>query len=255
MAGGVILASARHQMRVIVTAWKIPAVLGIIQPAVLLIVTVGTARHLAPGGASRLAIGVLLTASWSFTVWTGAGILQQDRRDGTLAGCVIAVRDFRLVVAGKSLGVSALSSLVVATTVATTLALMRQPVRFDSPALLLAGLVAVLISALVLGTGLSCVFLLSRFGPQISGALMYPIFLLAGFLTPLSALPRALQVLSAGISLRWAMRFLTGTIDGRFDGLAFGMLVGLTCGYALAGGYAFERVAAIVRREGTMELV
>lgn len=251
----VILSSARHQILVLRTSWKVPAILGIVQPAVLLLITVGASARVGAAAASRVATGVVLTASWSFTVWSGAGILQRERMEGTLACCMIGVRDLRLVVIGKSLGVSALSAAMIAATTTATLALIGQPVRFDNPLLLLLGLSCLLVSALVLGAGLSCLFLLSRFGPQISSALMYPVFLLAGLLTPLSAVPAALRWVSDLLSPHWAMRFITATVDGRFDVTAFAMLLVLTGVYAVAGGYAFARVSVIVRREGSLELV
>jgi len=249
------LAGARHEIRLILTSWTGAAILGIAQPAVLLVLVVGSVADPAPAEVGRGVVGVALTALWSFTVWTGAGVLQGDRQQGTLAACVIGVPDLRLVVIGRSLGVNIFAGLVVAATMTVTLALLRQPVRVGSVGLVTLGLALVLVSSMVVGTCLSCLFLLSRFGPQISAALMYPVFLLCGLLTPLTFLPAPLRWVSDGISMRWGMRLLTEAMSGRFDPVALGMLVGLTVAYAFAGAYAFARVTDLIRREGTVELV
>jgi len=252
---GVLLASARHQMLVFKMAWRIPAVLGVVQPAVLLLVTLSLPDRVTPAYASRVSIGVLLTSFWSFTIWTGAGILQRERSEGTLAPCLIGVRDFRLVLVGKTLGASAMSGLMIVATVALVLTAFRQPLRFDHPGWLAAGLAALLLSGLALGVGLSSLFVLTRFGPQLSAALMYPVFLLGGLLTPLSALPSGVRWLSWAVSLRWTKEFLTSTTTGTPDLFALGMVVVLTALYAVAAAVAFRRFSTYARRRGTIDLV
>jgi ABC-2 type transport system permease protein len=249
------MASARHEILVFLTAWRIPVVLGVVQPTVFLLIVLKAPTHVTTAYASRVAIGVLLTAFWSFTVWTGAGILERERVEGTLAASMISVRDPRLVLVGKSLGSNLISALVTATSVCVVLGALGQPVRFDHPGWLAVGLLVLLLSGTALGVGLASLFLLTRFGSQLSAALMYPIFLLAGLLTPLSALPVWLRWLSWGISLRWAMTFLASTVAGPPDLIALVMVCVLTTGYAAVGAYAFQRIATFVREKGTIELV
>lgn len=252
---GLVLASARHQLLVFAGAWRIPTVLGVVQPSMLLLVTLSLPAEVTPAYASRTSIGVLLLSFWSFTVWTGAGILQRERGEGTLAPCLIGVRDFRLVLLGKSLGTAVATSLMTVTTVTLTLAALGQPLRFDHPGWLAVGLLAVLLSGLALSIGLSSLFVLTRYGGQLSAALMYPVFLLAGLLTPLSALPQAFQWLSWGISLRWAMTFLTSTTAGTPDLFALGMVLALTAVYGVAAAAAFNRFSLLARSKGTIDLV
>lgn len=250
---GVLLASARHQILVFSTSWRMSVVLGVVQPTVLLLVTLSLSARVTPAYASRVSIGVLLTSFWSFTIWTGAGILRRERSEGTLAPCLIGVRDFRLVLAGKSLGASAISALIIVTTVGVVLAASGLSPRVDHPGWLVAGLAVLLLSGLTLGVGLSSLFVLTRFGPQLSAALMYPVFLLGGLLTPLSALPSGVRWLSWGVSLRWIMVFLTSTTSGTPDMFALGMVAALTTGYAAAAAMAFNGFSALVRTRGTID--
>ncbi|AEY85872.1 MULTISPECIES: ABC transporter permease [Streptomyces] len=251
----VVVASARHQMAVFVASWRWSVLLGIIQPAVLLSVTVGRTHRTGEAEATSAVVGILLVGFWSFTVWASAGILQRDRADGTLAACLTGARDFRLVLIGRSLGASLVSGLLIIVTLACGLVVLRQPIAVASPLWTLAGLAALFVSGLVMGAALACVYLLSRSGPQISSALMYPVFLLSGLLTPLTWLPVPLRPLSGLISLHWAREFLVGASSGTPRPGALAMVLVLTAGYAIAGGYAYRRVGDRVRAKGTLDLV
>jgi ABC-2 type transport system permease protein len=252
---GVVLAGARHQILVILGAWKTVLILNVVQPAVLLVVMLSTPSHVTAAYASNVSIGVLLTSFWSFTIWIGAGILQSERSEGTLGRCLIGVRDFRLVLVGKSLGASAASGLLITATVAIVLAGYGRSLQFDHPGWIAVGLAALLLSGLALGVGLSSLFVLTRFGPQLSGALMYPVFLLGGLLTPISALPSGIRWLSWGISLRWTMAFLTSAATGTPDRFALGMVAALTAGYGAAAALAFSRFTALARTTGSIDFV
>jgi ABC-2 type transport system permease protein len=253
----VLLACARHQILVSARSWHFYAILTIVQPGVLLLVTLSLPRRsqVTAYYVSQAALGVLLVSFWSCILWTGASILRRERSEGTLASCLIGVRDLRLVLVGKLLGTNAISMLITMLTVISVLAALRQPVRFDHVGWLVVGLLALFASGLILGLGMASLFVLSRFGPQLSGALMYPVFLLAGLLTPLSALPSAVRWLSWGISLRWTKTFLASTIQGSPDLPALGMVVILSAGYAIAAGVAFRRFTAVALKEGTIDFV
>jgi ABC-2 type transport system permease protein len=253
----VLLACARHQILVSVRSWHFYAILAIVQPGVLLLVTLSLPRRsqVTTYYVSQAALGVLLISFWSCILWTSANILRRERMEGTLASCLTGVRDLRLVLVGKLLGTNAISALITMLTVMTVLAALRQPVRFDHVGWLVVGLLALFLSGLILGVGMASLFVLSRFGPQLSGALMYPVFLLAGLLTPLSALPSGIRWLSWGISLRWTKTFLASTIQSSPDLPALGMVVILSAGYAIVAAVAFRRFTMIALREGTIDFV
>jgi ABC-2 type transport system permease protein len=252
---GVVVLSARHQMLIFLSAWRIGIVLGVVQPAVLLLITLSAPAHVTTGYATRVALGVMTISFWSFTVWSSAGILQQDRADGTLSACMVGVRDMRLVLVGKTLGTSLVSGLLILTTIIAILLAFGQAVSFAQPGWLVLGLVILLLSGLTLGVGISAVFVLTRFGPQISSALMYPIFLLGGLLTPLSALPAGVRWLSWLVSLRWSIDFMTSAADGPPNFFALAMTLVLTAAYGIGAAFTFDRFTAAVRAEGTIDLV
>ena len=228
--------------------------LGVVQPLVFLLVTLAPQTDPPAAEGTRAAFGVLLTAFWGSTVWSAAGILRRERTQGTLARTLAGVRDPRLVILGKSFGSSLVAVSLVTATVGGTLALLRQPVRLDGGGWLLLGLLLVVLSGTGAGLLVGSLFVLSRHGPQLSSALMYPVYLLGGMLIPLALVPDWLDWLSWGISLRWLQQYLVAAAGGRPDLAALAAAAALTAGYAIAGAWLFRRITDLARRQATVEL-
>jgi len=111
-----------------------------------------------------------------------------------------------------------------------------------------------LLSGTVLGTLLACVFIRTQYGTQLSGALIYPIYLVGGMLIPPDVLPEPVERLSALVSLRWASAFITHAVGGSVRLGELAVLCGLTIGYAVAAGWLFNRVVHNARSEGRLVL-
>lgn len=249
----VFVTSARHQMAV-VRAHPLFLVLGILQPLALLLVMFFARNRPIGAQATAIATAVLLMSYWGATVWQGAGILRRERSNGTLGASMRGVRSPVLVLAGKSLGATLLPALLTAATVATTLALLRTPVTIAAPGWYLLGLVSAILSGTAMGLLLCSLFLLTRFGPQLASALLYPVFLLAGLLIPPDFLPPAVRWLGWFVSLRWAQQFLVSAAGGAPDLGSLGLVGILTCGYIIGGVAAFRRIDHLVRSRGNLEL-
>lgn len=252
-AADVIATSARCQM-LIVRAHPLFLIAGVLHPVVLLVVMFFARGRPVGEQVTAVATAVLLMGYWGATVWQGANILRRERMQGTLAMVMRGVRDPLLVLTGMSLGASLGPAVLTALTVAATLATLGTPVAVASPGWFVIGLVAAILSGTALGNVLSSVFLLTRFGLQLSSALLYPVFLLAGLLIPVDFYPPGIRWLSWFISLRWAQQFLASTADGQLDYGALGLVGVLTLAYAIAGVLAFRWIGHLVRARGTLEL-
>ena len=228
--------------------------LGVVQPAVLVLVSLLPGADPSAEDGTRVAVGTLLTSFWASTVWTSGGILRRERFQGTLARALTGVRDPRLVVWGKSAGASLVSAATVAITVAVTFAVLQQPVRLPDPLSFALGLVVLLISGMTIGMLLGAVFVYSRYGPQLSSAIMYPVFLAGGMLVPLDALPSFTRWVSAAISLRWLQTYFTEAADGTGGGRALLAALALTACYAVAGSVLFRRILHHARVKGDLDL-
>ncbi|HEX6969474.1 MAG TPA: ABC transporter permease [Micromonosporaceae bacterium] len=230
-------------------------IIGVVQPAVFLMVTLGANPDLSPAQATRLVVAVVLTSLWASIVWMAGGILQRELELGTLAANVASPHPGFLVLLGKCLGatVRTIGAILLATT--ATLVVMGASIRLDRPVLLGVGLVTVVLSGTALGMLLSCLFLLTRYGAHLSSALMYPIFILGGLMIPVDLLPPVVRPVSTVISLRWAQEFLAGAAAGSARIPAFVLLVGLTVAYFAVAIWTFNVVVDRARRRGTLELV
>ncbi|GAA4952257.1 ABC-2 type transport system permease protein [Nonomuraea thailandensis] len=249
----VLLISARMQVS---EMRAMPAVVtfAFVQPTAFLLVALLPLTDSSPEKVTRIVIGVLLTSFWTSTVWGTAGVLRRDRSGGTLARSLTCVRDPRLMVIGKGLGYSLATIVLAGVTVTLVLLVLRQPVVVAHPVWLLVGLVAVLLSGTAIGLLVGSIFVITRYGLQLSSALMYPMFLLGGMLIPLEMVPWGLRWISYGISLRWLQQFLAGAAAGRIDLVPLALAMGLTMGYGLLGSWLFQRTIRRTRKEATLEL-
>lgn len=229
-------------------------VIGVVQPAVLILIVLGQQPDIDAGASMRLLTAVVLTALWNGTVWVAAGILQRELELGTLAANVTSVHPGFLVLLGKSLGATTRTVTAIVLTSAATVLLIGAPLQFRAPVLMAVGLLTVVLSSTALGMVLASVFLLTRYGPALSNALMFPIYILGGMLIPVSLLPEFLRPLSTVISLRWAQQFLVGAAAGQAETTAYVMMLVLTAGYFALGILTFNRVVDRARRGGTLEL-
>lgn len=252
-AASVFATSARHQVA-LVRAHPLFVVQGVLMPAVLLLVMFFARARPTGGDVTSVATAVLLMSYWGSTVWQGAVILVRERNAGTLAAFMRGVRDPMFVLTGRSFGASLAPALLTAATVAVVLVALGEWLVVADPGWFAVGLVAALVSGTALGTILSSLFLLTRYGAQLASALLYPVFLLAGLLIPVDFFPAAVRWLGWFVSLRWAQEFLVSAAAGTPDFAALGLVGVLTLAYAVAGVIAFRRIDTLARKRGTLEL-
>jgi ABC-2 type transport system permease protein len=229
-------------------------VLGVLQPATFLTITLRAADRLDTATVNRLTVAVVLTVLWNTTVWVAGSILRTELRQGTLATALTSAYPGYVVLFGKCLGALTHASGVIAVATAGTLLATRTSIDVLRPGWALLGAGLTLLSGTVLGTLLACLFIRTQHGPQLSGALMYPIYLLGGMLIPPQFLPEPLQWLSNAISLRWASAFITHAVEGAVRYVELAVLVGLTLVYAAVAIWTFTRVVNHARIEGRLVL-
>lgn len=229
-------------------------VLGVIQPAVFLAITLRTVDQSDAATTDRITVAVVLTVLWNTTIWVAGGILRGEVRGGTLAANLTGAHPGYLILFGKCLGALAHASVVIIGSTAATLLVTQTPMHVQRPGWALVGALVALLSGTVLGTLLACVFIRTQYGTQLSGALIYPIYLVGGMLIPPDVLPEPVERLSALVSLRWASAFITHAVGGSVRLGELAVLCGLTIGYAVVAIWLFSRVVHNARSEGRLVL-
>ncbi len=230
-------------------------IIGIVQPAVFLAVTLlarGAGGDVNP---AALALGIALVGLWSTTIWQTGFVLRGERTEGTLAPVLSRPASLGVVLAGKATASTVRSSLFVIPTVAFAMLVAGETVPVRDPLAMLAAAVAVLISASVFGILVGCLFVLTRAAYRIAEAATYPIFILGGLVVPLDLLPGWLHPVSWVVSLHWGAELLRAAAAGVAPpGHAWPMLIATTAAYGLLAALLFDKMVDRVRRDGTLEL-
>jgi ABC-2 type transport system permease protein len=135
----------------------------------------------------------ILWTMWSTAVWTGGGVVRDDRWQGRLELHAAAPTGYGLVVAARVAAVVLLSLLVVPITLFTAWVTYGINIELLHPVLLI--VVLVLTTAAITGTGIifSSLTILSRAAITFQSSASYPLLLLGGVFVPLSLLPDWVQ--------------------------------------------------------------
>jgi len=227
----------------------------VVQPVVLTLFVVAPLPASERTHALARAVAVLLVTLWSTAVWLAGNVLQEERFQGTLPANLIGARSGLVVFFGKTAGASAVGTLITAcSTVLTAFALgvRASPVQV---LLLLPVLVLAAATICVAGFALACLFLLTRFGGQIGGALIYPMFVFGGVLVPRDRLPSGIDLIPLANGLHWLQRFVISAVSGTPMSGYLAVAVALLAVYAAVTAYAYRRIVAYAHRTGSFDLV
>jgi ABC-2 type transport system permease protein len=204
-----------------------------------------------------LVVGMLANLAWSATVWGAGNALQSEIYDGTVNAVLIAPARTAAVVLGHGIGgiVWGFPGLI-----ACILIGFPFGAHYDIGHPIAAVLCLVLLYAatLCIGLGFCGLFILSRQSNAMSNFLQAPIYLLAGFYAPRSALPGWLQDISAAIPLAHAVDALRrttlsgGSLTDVWRPVAATVCTSLC--FLLMAVWSLSTVDNAVRRSGTLDL-
>ncbi|GGW75640.1 ABC transporter permease [Streptomyces caelestis] len=205
--------------------------------------------------ARQIQLGCGVLALWSCAIWQTGLILREELAHGTLPGILTRRAGLGVVLFGKTIGTALRCALLIALTIGCVGLLTGEPLRIAHPGAFTLAALATFGSALVLGSLLSCLFLLTPAAMRIAEALVYPMSLLGGMIVPIELLPGWLRHVPDVVSLRWATELLTAAAEGRTQSVAaWACLCATTGGYALLARWAFRTVLHRARERGTLAL-
>jgi ABC-2 type transport system permease protein len=205
-----------------------------------------------------LVIGMLGTGAWSSTVWGSGNAIQSEVYGGTITSVIAAPGRISAVITGHGLGsiVFGLPALLVSIVVGIA---FGADFDINHPLAALVSLVTVYACCLCIGLAFGGLFVLTRQSNAMSNFLQAPIYLLAGFFVPRSALPDWLQKVSDVLPIAHAIDALRATaLTGASlsDVLpALAAAAGTSVLFLLAGLWGLHRLDDVVRRRGTLDLM
>jgi ABC-2 type transport system permease protein len=207
------------------------------------------ASTLGPIGLAAAVMGI-----WTATSTPASSALQRERWFGTLELLVVAPRHLALILLPITLAASTIGLYCVAGTLLWARALFGIHITIVHPLLFAVGLIATVVTIGTLGFLMAVCFVGSRRAWAIGSALEYPVWLVCGFLVPVSILPGWVQPISWVLGPTWGMRAIR---EAAYGGAPIGPLL---LALALAGIYLALGVAVLrivldsARRHATLSL-
>jgi ABC-2 type transport system permease protein len=210
-------------------------------------------------GHGSSALGPIGLAAAVMGIWTATSVpasaaLQRERWFGTLELLVVAPRHLALILLPITLAASTIGLYCVAGTLLWARFLFGIHITIVHPLLFAIGLLATVVTIGTLGFVMAVSFVGSRRAWALGAALEYPVWLVCGFLVPVSILPGWVQPISWALGPTWGMRAVR---EAAYGGAPLGPL--LLC-VALAGVYLVIGVVMLrfvldsARRRATLSL-
>jgi ABC-2 type transport system permease protein len=201
-------------------------------------------------------VGSGMTGLWSSLLFVSGNSLNVERWTGTLEMIVGQPTPIEWVVFGKNLAnvIQSLFSMVMAYALAAVL--FGYQIEITQPLFFLVSLAMAILAFVSFGLVISPMFLMN---PGIQGwqnAMEFPVYILSGFLFPITLLPGWTTPLSYLLPPYWAARALHGASGGGATSseilFAWGMLILFSAGCWMLARWLFGRMLDKVRKEATI---
>jgi ABC-2 type transport system permease protein len=200
------------------------------------------------------AVGAGMLSIWSTTLIGSGQALTMLRTAGMLELLVSAPVPFAFVLAPITLATATIGVYAFVATLAWGRLLFDVPVHPMHPWLLLAAVPTTVFGLGMVGMVLAAVFVRFRYANALTNLLDYPVWLLAGILVPVDALPGWLRPVSWLLPPTWGMKAIRDSILGGEPVPAICLCLAVSVGYLGLGLLAVRRFELLARRRATLAL-
>ena len=200
------------------------------------------------------ALGAAVMGIWTATSVSAGSALQRERWFGTLELLVAAPTHFSLVLLPLAFATSAIGVYCLVTTLLWGRYVFGIDIPFEQPFLLAAAIPATILSIGALGFLMAVSFARYRTAWALGSLTEYPIWLICGFLVPLSLLPGWVQPISWSLAPTWGMRAIRESATGGSPLPDIGMCLLLGGIYIAIGIGITETVLRAARRSASLSL-
>jgi len=192
---------------------------------------------------------------WSATSTAAGGALQQQRRQRTLELLVAAPVPFSLVMLPITLAMSTIGLYSMAATLVWGRLVFGIDLHIAHFVLFCLSVAATVVAIGMFGFLLAVAFVRYRSAWALGNLLEYPVWLVCGFLVPLSLLPGWVRPISWVLAPTWGMRAIRESATGGGSLLSdLGMCAGLGALYLLIGVLVVDRLLRAARERATLAL-
>ncbi len=202
-----------------------------------------------------VALGAAVMGVWTATSVSASSALQRERRLGTLELLVASPTNLALVLLPVTLATSTIGLYCIVATLAWARLLFGIHVPIAHPVPFALGIVGIVVTIGSLGFLMAVAFVRSRRAWAIGALTEYPIWLICGFLVPVSLLPDWVRPLSWALGPTWGMRAIrAGAFGGGRGLLDAAACFGLAALYVAIGGALLGTVLDSARRRASLSL-
>jgi ABC-2 type transport system permease protein len=229
--------------------------LGILYP--LFFATVAFFMFRAGGGESTLlyaSLGAAVMGIWSSTSTTAGSAMQRERWHGTLELLVAAPTHFSLVLLPVTIAMTTIGLYSMAATLLWGRLVFGIDISIEHPALFVVSVVATVVTIGTAGFLLAVSFVRYRTAWALGNMLEYPVWLVCGFLVPLSLFPDWVRPISWALAPTWGMNAIRESALGGSPLPDIAVCLALGGLYTAAGVLVVERVLQAARARAALSL-
>lgn len=200
------------------------------------------------------AVGASVMGIWSSTSTSGAGAIQRERRQGTLELLAASPAPFPATMLPITLAMSTIGLYsMVATAVWARLLFGISP-RVAHPWALVPAVIVTVAAVGMFGFLLSVSVVRFRAAWALGNMLEFPIWLVCGFLVPLSLLPSWVHPIAWVLAPTWGVRAIREAVLGGSPLPSISLAAAIAAAYGLAGALLSSRLLHSARASATLAL-
>jgi ABC-2 type transport system permease protein len=229
--------------------------LGVLWP--LFFATVAFFMFQAGAGGETLvyaSFGAAVMGIWSATSTTAGSAMQRERWHGTLELLVASPTHFALILLPVTIAMSTIGLYSMVATLVWGRVAFGVDVPLEHPIAFGLALVATVASVGALGFLLAVSFVRYRTAWALGNMLEYPVWLVGGFLVPISLLPGWVQPISWALAPTWGVDAVREAALGGNALPEIAVCIGLGAVYVAAGSLVLESVLRAARKDGSLAL-
>jgi ABC-2 type transport system permease protein len=207
-----------------------------------------------PSALLGASVGASVMGVWSATSTSASGVLQWERRQGTLELLVAAPVAFPLLITPITLSMATVGLYSMLATLLWGRVAFGISVHLAHPGMFAAGVLVTVLAIGLMGFVLAVTAVRYPRAWALGSALEFPVWLVCGFLVPLHALPLWTRPLSWALPPTWGFAAIR---DGALGGQGWadaGICLALGLAYALVGALASGRLVDSARARATLAL-
>ncbi len=199
-------------------------------------------------------LGAAVMGIWSATSLAAGTALQRERWLGTLELLVAAPSHFALVILPVGLATSTIGVYCMATTLLWGRVVFGINLPLEHPVLMGFAILAALLSIGALGFLIGIAFARYRYAWALGSMTEYPMWLICGFLIPLTLLPAWVPPISYLLAPTWGMNAIRESSTGGSPLPDIAMCAVLGLAYVVIGFLLTDRVLRAARAKASLSL-